>query len=229
MCNPEILSDIEIEKVVITSSYLKEIKPQVLKLGVPEELIVEPSKKDGSLQLFHQKSVRLEAAKRLHSIMSLVSDTCQLVAVGGTALGFVRERDFIHWDDDIDLFAPLSSKVACITALVNSGFEFKEIPGSIMQAMITSVPINNQLSVPLCIEFFNSDGETIRDTFEDYTWEWPTSMFTSPSTVNVHGFSLNVPNPPDEYLSKVFGSSWATPNPEFGYSDYQGEKKTYNG
>ena len=55
VCNPEILSDIEIEKVVITSSYLKEIKPQVLKLGVPEELIVEPSK--DNLQLFHQKSM----------------------------------------------------------------------------------------------------------------------------------------------------------------------------
>ena len=98
-----------------------------------------------------------------------------------------------------------------------------------MQAMITSVPISDQLSVPLSIEFFNSDGKTIRDTFEDYTWEWPTSMFMNPYSVDVHGFSLNVPNPPDEYLSKVYGSSWATPNPDFGYSDYEGEIKPKNG
>ena len=62
--NPTVLKEIDIEKVVITSSFLKSIKPQILQLGIPAELIIEPSKKSGSLQLFRKKSVRLEAAKK---------------------------------------------------------------------------------------------------------------------------------------------------------------------
>ena len=49
-------------------------------------------------------------------------------------------------------------------------------------------------------------------------------MFTDCSKVEVHGKLMNVPNPPDEYLRKVYGASWKMPNPKFGYSDYNGEK-----
>lgn len=221
--NPEILSEIQIEKIIITSSFLKDIKPQIIRLGVPEKLIIEPSKSAGSLKLFQKESVRFEAAKKLNSIMNLMSDFCKLVAVGGSALGFVRDKDFIYWDDDIDIFAPLDCRDSCIDALVSCGFQLEDVPDSLMQSVVTGISINDELVVPVSIDFFNSDEETFLDSFEDYSWEWPTSMFTNPYSVDVHGFALNVPNPPDEYLSKVYGNSWAIPNPEFGYSDYNGE------
>ena len=71
---PAVLKDVTINKVVITSSYLKEIKPQILRLGVPKELIFVPSKKLGSLHLFRSKSIRLEAAKQLYQIMSMMQN-----------------------------------------------------------------------------------------------------------------------------------------------------------
>ena len=48
-------------------------------------------------------------------------------------------------------------------------------------------------------------------------------MFTKCAEIEVHGKLLNIPNPLDQYLSKVYGDSWPVPNPEFGYSDYAGK------
>ena len=42
--------------------------------------------------------------------MDYFSHKFNIVAVGGCALGFVRDGDFIEWDNDIDLFAPIDSR-----------------------------------------------------------------------------------------------------------------------
>ena len=49
---------------------------------------------------------------------------------------------------------------------------------------------------------------------------WPSTMFSKFNKVNIHGFLLNVPNPPEDYLNGVYGKNWKIPNPNFGYNDY---------
>jgi hypothetical protein len=220
---PEHLNSIKIKKVVITSGYVKDILKQLLKLGIKRDLILIPPKSQIEFHLFKDEIVRLEAATELHALMSDFSSECNIVAVGGTALGFVRGRDFLHWDGDIDLFAPIESKPKLITFLQNRGYEPKEELDSIMKSIKLDLLLKEGPNVPVSVDFFNSKSNIFIDTFEDYHWEWKTKMFMQCAKVKVHGKLMNVPNPPSEYLSKVYGPSWSEPNPNFNYKDYNGK------
>ena len=74
-----------------------------------------------------------------------------------------------------------------------------------MQSLVSWIKCSDQRQIPVSIDFFTTDQKTFIDTFEDYSWEWPTEMFTNCHVVNVHGYQLNVPNPPGVYLSHVYG------------------------
>ena len=150
--------------------------------------------------------------------MDLLSNKWNIVAVGGTALGFCRDNDFIHWDFDIDLFAPIQAKSSLLEILMSFGCDPKEELMSIKATLL----LDNGVKVPLGVDFFDENLDIYIDKYEDYTWQWPITMFTQCSVIEVHGKLLNVPNPPDVYLSKVYGNSWSVPNPEFCYSDYSG-------
>ena len=219
---PSILSTLALKKIVVTSSYIKDIVPQILDLGIDKNIVEVPSKSLLSLKLFEDKSVRMEVAEPLYQIMTALNDEHKVVAVGGTALGFSREADFILWDDDIDLFAPIQARSELIKYLEQSNLIVKEMTDSIMSSILFYFKLRSGISIPVSVDFFNSDKETFVDTFEDYNWEWPTKMFTECHEIKVHGFFMNVPNPPHYYLSQVYGASWSDPNPDFGYSDYHG-------
>ena len=221
--NPEVLSQLSVEKVVLTTSYLKEVYPQILSLGVNEDNIHIPPKSMWSNRVFGEESIRIEAADKLHKLMVSTSDEYSLVSVGGTALGFNRNNDFIQWDDDIDLFAPIQMKKDLINIFDQWNFRYEYNSHPIMAYLLFWIPLESGIEIDACVKFFDATRKSFVDTYEDHRWEWPTKMFTQYTQVEVHGKLMNVPNPPHKYLSEVFGSTWAMPNPEFGYSDYGGE------
>ena len=218
--DPNFLTSIMIKEIIITSTYVHEILPQLLNMGIDKEIInYSPAKSLLGLPLFYDKTTRIQTANKLEQIMTSINDKWKIVSVGGTALGFGRDSDFIYWDGDIDLFAPEQSKLAVLNLLqelnCNPKVEADRITGAII--------LDNGIQIPFSVDFFNTDSDTFIDRFEDYYWEWPTIMFTKCMEIEVHGKLLNVPNPLDQYLGKVFGESWTVPNPEFGYSDYAGK------
>ena len=101
---PDFLKKANVKKVVITSGYLKSIFPQLLQIGVPESKIVIPRKSWLGKHPFKTLKARVESARILSDFMNY-NENFYITAVGGTALGFARDNDFILWDFDIDLFA----------------------------------------------------------------------------------------------------------------------------
>ncbi len=221
--SPEILTALDLERLVITSGYIKDILPQILNLGVAKDLIEIPPRSLFGLHPFEIEENRVLAANKLFEIMSHLDDKWSVVTVGGVALGFVRGGDFIHWDTDIDSFAPIQARPALIDLLSKLGCEPVEEEGAVMHTIDSTLHLENGIDISFSIDFFDGESETFIDRFEDYSWEWPTSMFTQCAKVEVHGNMLNVPNPPAEYLSKVYGATWAEPNQDFSYEDYEGE------
>ena len=217
--DPKTLTSTPIETVVITSGYQKAIFRQILSLGVDESKIQRPAKSLLGFHIFKDEVNRIQTAKKLFQIMTELRENCKIVAVGGTALGFARNKDFILWDSDIDLFAPIRSKLEIFEYLKNLGYKPEYDLDSIKATMI----LNNGVEVPFSIDLLDWGKDTFVDIFEDYSWEWPTKMFTECLEIEVHGVRLNIPNPVDKYLRKIYGKTWQTPNPNFAYSDYGGE------
>ena len=225
--SPEVLTSIPLQRITITSGYIKDIFPQILSLGVDQDKIHIPPKSLLGFHPFAQEINRIQAATKLNEIMVALSDRWNIVAVAGAALGFCRNNDFIHWDFDVDLFTPNQSKPALLHLLQEldyadllRGIDYE--PECEFESIEAIILLENNFKVPLDITFFDPNSDTVIDRYEDYTWEWPIRMFTNCARVEVHGKLLNVPNPPEEYLAKVYGPSWSVPNPEFGYSDYGG-------
>lgn len=204
-----------IEKVIITSGYVKAILPQLLELGVPRDIIEIPPKSFLGAHPFVKHKNRIESAKFLSDFMSN-NTSSNIVAVGGTALGFCRDNDFIEWDFDIDLFASLNDRDHLYEFLKERGCEpFKED-----NSIKGDFKLSDEEIVPFSIDFYNADLEEYIDIYEDHIWKWPTSMFTNYSKLEIHGYLINVPNPVEKYLEGIYGNSWKTPNSKFAYDDY---------
>ncbi|WP_072682237.1 LicD family protein [Arcobacter sp. LA11] len=219
ICSPDILSSRAIKKVVITSGYVKDIYPQILSYGIDEEKVSPAPKALLGLHPFSSEENRKETAEKLDKLMLALKDDKSLVSVGGTALGFVRDGDFITWDIDMDFFAPLHAKDEIFSILE----KFKYLPEYEQESIKATLFLDNGMSIPFSIDFFDVSSEIYIDRFEDYSWKWPTTMFSKCVKIEIHGKQMNVPSPPAEYLSKIYGETWSTPNPDFGYSDYAGE------
>lgn len=222
--NPSILTTFNsdsIDTVVVTSGYIKNILPQLLNLGVPREKIVIPKKSWLGDHPFRDKKDRFETASKLESLMGYKKDFL-LVAVGGTALGFCRDRDFIFWDSDIDLFAPSDHFEELLKILTENEYCPVIENNSIKATMFLS----SGVLVPMGIDLFERDSKTFLDTYEDHQWTWSTKMFLSPKYIDIHGFNLSVPNPPELYLSGVYGTDWKIPNEDFSYFDYNPDRKS---
>ena len=72
---------------------------------------------------FKVKENRIEAAKFLNLFMK-TNDSFKIVAVGGTALGFRRNSDFIEWDFDMDLFASINHYDEIFNFLLELNYTF---------------------------------------------------------------------------------------------------------
>ena len=214
---PSFLSDGNLSIIVITSGYVSSIKRQLIELGIPSQKIKIPPKAYLGKHFFSSKKNREKAAAFLGNFTRELSHNFQLVCLGGTALGFCRDKDFIFWDFDIDLTAPLNGKKDILDYLLTANCELNDTAEG---KIVAKLPLNEGENIPMGIDFFDPNLDHIEDVYEDFKWVWPISMFTECETLSIHGNDLFVPSPHDYYLSKVYGKDWSTPNPEFGYNDY---------
>ena len=215
---PSCLSNENVSIVVITTGYVSSIKSQLLELGISNQKIEIPPKALLGKHLFYSESNRQEAARFLGLFTENFHPKFQLVCLGGSALGFCRDKDFIFWDIDIDLAAPKDYSSEICEFLSNSNCSPKVSQNG--KNLTGHLPLSGGETIPLGMNFFDTSLEFIEDTYEDFKWSWARSMFTQCDQILIHGNKLFVPSPFDYYLSEVYGKDWMTPNREFSYSDY---------
>lgn len=219
---PSILKTLTAPEVVITSGYVVDIRNQLRELGVPDERISITPKSLLGLHPFSTNKARSQFASSLSALFSQLDEPKSVICAGGTALGFVREGDFLEWDFDVDLFCRASVKESLIAALDASGRW--ETLGKEQDYLWGHLRFDQgDTTVPIGIKFFSERSLEYIDQYLSKTWVLPTSMLLEPAEVIVQGRVFYVPNPPERYLSGLYGSDWKVPRPDFTYDDYGGD------
>lgn len=218
--SPNFLSEIinNIDKIVITSDYVDEILPQLKEIGVSKEKIIIPPKAYLAKPLFGNLAVRQSSVKFLNSLM-FDHELEGIVAVGGTALGFCRDGDFIKWDGDIDLFAPKKYQTEVFN-IFKKNFDNTYMEGETIKSEIKIQTDNDLVFVPIGIDLYDSNLDEYKDRYGDHEWIWPVRTFINPTIIKIHDLNINVPKFYYKYLSGIYGKSWKIPNKKFTYLDY---------
>jgi len=137
----------------------------------------------------------------------------------GTALGFVREGEFIQWDDDLDIdlysedLAPRFNELLLFLADADyvCRFEFRDGGNT---SKISAFKNNFKISLGAVY----LDGEYRRSKFCTF----PKRFYEDSVICELGGREFNVPGPTDEYLSFIY-KTWKTPQ-----KDGDGSGDIYN-
>lgn len=148
------------------------------------------------------------------SILEIFANTCQELDItfllyAGTALGFVRDGDYIEGDNDID-----------VAVLCDSG-QYKRLQARLLEQGFISDPNPgyepNPGSEPM--HFWKDD--MLLDVRVSYEWgtEKATKKCLLPyaesfDTVVYQDRTYNIPHPHEEHFICFYGPNWRTPRPK---------------
>ena len=142
---------------------------------------------------------RLKALKEAYDV--LTSCGAKFWLTGGSLLGAVRDDDFIHWDDDIDMdmleedFTPLMYKLK--ENLIASGF---------------IVRLSDVKKFPKISFFKYGQKIALGALYKQGRWrtrpiyKYPASCFLQEEYIDFKGMRFRIPSPVDKFLSHVYGN-----------------------
>ncbi len=119
----------------------------------------------------------------------------------GTALGAVREKDFIKWDKDVDLAVLQEEAQECwpgIAAdLTKRGFRVRTIAAPMAQTRVVRVSAGSD---HLDVIGMMKDGPNrfCTSTFQNYSLVLPDSMYQYTKRVTFRGRVFHVPDPVED-------------------------------
>ncbi len=217
---PTILRSLDINKVVMTTSYVSEVVPQLLAVGIEQEQIIVPPKSAWSLRPFASPLVREQSIRLVEELQQSGCARHPIVVVGGGCLGLHRDGDLIPWDDDIDFRADERDFYRILRHLEATSASPRVEEGE-RRSIVGSWNVKNH-TVNFSITFYDGKTSSHIDRFDKFEWTWPREMFRNPFVAAIGDACVLLPNPPSAYLEAVYGSDWFVPRESFSVLDYQG-------
>lgn len=140
----------------------------------------------------------------------------------GTSLAAYRERDWIPWDDDVDLDVMMEDYMEVRAELkerfINEGFIVRDrhIKSHTLAKMALFRDGEKTALRPLYLDPDHKYGDTYRFR-RDY--KYPRKFYETAGTIEFMGETFNIPSPVEEWLTYVY-RDWKTPVDEENESVY---------
>lgn len=154
------------------------------------------------------KKVLFDIADVLESIGIQFFLTC------GTCLGAYRVKNFIDWDNDVDLFTKAEEfipKYQLLTkAFINKGYcQIKKTPDPFAQERVIVIWKGKKFHVDITSLFLVDNERWLIGREVD--WVFPACFFDNPEQIDFLGRKFNVPTPVTEYLEWQYGPDYMMP------------------
>ena len=165
----------------------------------------------------------------MNDLYSALSQTdWKVFCVFGTLLGFVRDGDFIQFDNDIDIgilqeenFSWDELEKAMDTIHMKRIRQFSK-EGKITEQTYGNeqltvdffgyVPVQDEMQ---SYEYFRDPAEIYQSTKDFSIRVWKSPMLKGIETKKINGVNILMPTNSEEYLESVYGSSWRVPDPDY--------------
>ncbi|MCC5968293.1 MAG: LicD family protein [Natronohydrobacter sp.] len=166
---------------------------------------------------------RAEALSELADIMETLD--CDWQISGGTALGIVREGDFIPWDWDVGIAVKKEQFVNFWPQLVSKAQQ----KGFVITLVRTETTENNE---KVLMTKYGQEFEVLSWTLvDDYRvrkiFRRPARFFDKTEYRELRGRQYPLPSPVEEYLEEVYGD-WRTPVRTYKKDVYFNQKNIMN-
>ena len=219
---PKNISKYEYEYIVIASTFTQEIHQQLIEMGVPEESIILPSKRElkKNTNAFEKIETRTMAK---HVLVRLCKELDRLNISYwidyGTLLGIVRDNDLIHWDDDLDIkilkseLPKLLEHIDDIVLIMNLpevrwGYHVNKHYTGKLHSISFIVQEKDDTISDFNIDLYLYEVDEELDKNHPLTRSAP--YYLKENRIEFEGYLFNAPNNVKDYLKLWYGD-WQTP------------------
>jgi len=219
---PKNISQYEYEYIVIASTFSQEIHQQLIEMGIPEESIILPSKRElkkntNAFEKIETRTMAKQVLVRLCKELDRLNLSYWIDY--GTLLGIVRDKDLIHWDDDLDIKI-LKSELPKLLEHIDDIVLIMNLPEVRWSYHVNTHYTGKLHSISFIVQEkddtisdFNIDlylYEVDKELDENHPLTRSAPYYLKENRIEFEGYLFNAPNNVEDYLKLWYGD-WEKP------------------